>query len=263
MKRMICYARLMRLCASQAFDGGVAYVLGNYLLRLVRLVILLLVWRSLLPYGAAEGGMTLEQVLTYTLVSSIFSEQLDVVTPATTLFWEGSIVGRYTRPLPVAAQLVAETAGRWLPSLLLYALPMAALSPLLGVNVLPASPLRGAAFALSLALAVSLGFALDFLYAALSIRLQNASYMAYVVRGAVLNLFSGVLIPFALLPWGLGAALSLLPFGSVGSAPLTIYTGGGNAVELLLLQAAWNALLWPAAMAAFRRSQERMVCHGG
>ena len=67
-----------------------------------------------------------------------------------------------------------------------------------------------------------------------------------------------ILLVLLMLGW-----LSLLPFGSLGGAPLTIFTGGGNVFELLLLQALWNALLWPAAAAAFRMSRERMVSHGG
>jgi ABC-2 type transport system permease protein len=112
-------------------------------------------------------------------------------------------------------------------------------------------------------LAVSLGFAMDFLYAALSIRIRNASWMAYTIRRAIVNVFSGVLIPFALLPWGIGDALALLPFGSLAAAPLSIYVGAGDALKPLLLQAFWNTLLWPLALLAFRRSQERMVSYGG
>jgi ABC-2 type transport system permease protein len=263
LNKILCYLKMSKLCASQAFDGGIAYVISGYGLRLVRLVILLMVWRSLLQGGADTGGLTLAQVLTYTLISSVFTEQLDVVTPATTAFWEGSLLSRYTRPLPVMMQLISETAGKWLPSLLMYSLPMLVLAPLFGIQALPASLLSGLAFALSLVLAVALGFSMDFLFAALAVRLKNASWMAYTIRNAIVNLFSGVLIPFALLPWGIGGVLGLLPFGSLGSAPLSIYVGSGNALELLLVQLAWNAILWPFALLAFGKSQERMVSYGG
>ena len=262
-KQLPKYGLLGRLCATQAFDGGILYVLSGYALKLVRLAVLLLVWQSLLQSGAGTGGLTLMQVLTYTLISSVFSEQLNIITPATTSFWEGSIIMRYTRPLPVVAQLMAETAGRWLPSALLYALPMLALSPLLGVNPLPASPLHGLLFIISLTLAVSLGFAIDVMFAALAVRLKNASWMACLIRGAIVNIFSGLLIPFALLPWGIGNVLSLLPFGSVAGAPLSIYVGEGNAWQLLIIQIIWNVALWPLAMLVFRKSSERMVSYGG
>jgi ABC-2 type transport system permease protein len=257
------YALLGKLCATQAFDGGVLYILSGYGLRLIRLVIFLLVWRSLLSEGADTGGLSLTHVLTYSLISSVFSEQLNIVSSASTSFWEGSIVNRYTRPLPVMPQIMAETAGRWIPSLLLYSLPMLALSPLLGVHPLPSSVGYGLLFIVSMALAIALGFSIDFLFVALAVRLKDASWMAYVIRGAIADLFSGLLIPFALLPWGIGAVLQLLPFGSVAGAPLSIYIGAENPWQMLALQTFWNAVLWPLALLAFRKSSESMVSYGG
>jgi ABC-2 type transport system permease protein len=263
LKSFCKYSLLGRLCATQAFDGGILSILSGYLIRLVRLAVFLLIWRSLLVSGADTGGLTLIQVLTYTLISSVFSEQLNIITPMSMSFWEGSIINRYTRPLPVVAQIMAETAGRWIPSLLLYSLPMLVLSPLLGIHPLPASTMQGSLFAFSILFAVSLGFAIDFIFAALAVRMKDASWMAMAIRGAIANIFSGMLIPFSMLPWGIGGVLSLLPFGSVAGAPLSIYVGEGNPWQLLGLQVVWNLVLWPIALLVFRKSSERMVSYGG
>ena len=83
------------------------------------------------------------------------------------------------------------------------------------------------------------------------------------MREAVYELLSGAAIPFALMPAPVARALSLLPFGSLASAPLTIYVGAADPLPTLALQAAWNAALWPAALYVFRRSRERMVSYGG
>ena len=257
------YGMLARLCATQAFDGGILYVLSGYALRLVQLAVLLLIWRTVFTAGADTGGMALAQAMTYSLLSSVFAEQLNVVTPASMSFWEGSILNRCTRPLAVLPQMMAETVGRWLPALLFCAVPTVILAALLGVPVGPAGPARGALFLVSLTLSISLGFALDFLFATVAVRLKDAGWLAHTIRGAVVNLFSGAVIPFALLPWGIGSALSLLPFGSVAGAPLAIYVGLGGAGRLLGLQLFWNLALWPLAALAFRKSSERMVSFGG
>lgn len=104
---------------------------------------------------------------------------------------------------------------------------------------------------------------MDFLFASTVIFLKNASYTAYVVRQAVTRVFSGALIPFALLPWGAGNILQLLPFGSVASAPLQILIGSRDSLHLLGLQVRWNLILWPIALVAFKSSEERMVSYGG
>ena len=263
MKKPRYYAMLARLCATQAFDGGAFYVLSSYALRLLKLAVLLLIWRTVFTGGADTAGMTLAQVMAYSLLSSVFSDQLSIVTPASMSFWEGSIVNRYLRPLAVLPQIIAETVGRWLPALVLCAAPTVLLALVVGVPVLPASALRGVLFVPSMLLSVSLGFAMDFLFTALAVRIKDASWLAHSIRNAIVNLFSGAVIPFVLLPWGIGTVLEVLPFGSVAGAPLSIYVGMPGAGRLLALQMLWNAVLWPLALLAFHKSTERMVSFGG
>jgi len=275
------YLVTMRLSASRAFDGGLLYILSGYLLKSASLIILLLLWRALAQQGADLGGLTLEQLLTYTLLASVFGEQLNVITPATTAFWEGAIISRYMRPLPVLAQLMAETAGSWLPGLLLYSIPTLIIAAIAGLNPGPGIALlnnegiaflssaglavaaKGLLFLISLLLAMALGFAIDFIFASLVIYVKNASYQAYQIRRAIVALFSGALIPFTLLPWGMGRVFEVLPFGSTASAPLLIFIGTGNAVRLISLQVIWNLIFWAAALILFHRSEERLVSYGG
>ncbi len=256
------YLMTSQLSATRGFDGGLFYVLSGYLLKLATMIILLLLWRSIANQGADLGALSLPQLLAYTLLASILGEQLNVVTPATTAFWEGSIISRYTRPMPVLRQMMAETIGGWLPGLMLYSLPMLLLSPALGVY-LGGLLVHGPFVLVSLLLSISLGFAMDFLFASLVIYIKNASYTAYYIRQAMITLFSGALIPFALMPWGIGRVLALLPFGSVASAPLLIAIGSDGIWRLLALQLFWNAVLWPIALWAFKSSEERMVSYGG
>lgn len=257
------YLVTAQLSASKAFDGGVLYILSGYILRLAQMAIMLLLWRSLAGQGADLGGLTLQQLLLYTMFSSVLREQLNINTPIIDAFWDGSLISRYMRPAPVLRQFMAETAGTWIPGLLLYTLPMLALAIFMGLDVLGSFTNNGLVFLPSLGLSISLGFALDFLFAALVIHLKNANYTAYVIRQAIIALFSGALIPFALMPWGLNRVLALLPFGSVASAPLLVLVGADSTANLLGLQLVWNLVLWPLALAAFKTSQERMVSYGG
>ena len=110
---------------------------------------------------------------------------------------------------------------------------------------------------------ISLGFALDFLYASIVIYVKNAGWTAYVIRQAFADLFSGSIIPFAVFPWGLGRIFKILPLGSVAGAPLSIYTGYDNAWSLMALQLFWNIVIWTITLIAFKKSEERMVSYGG
>lgn len=244
--------------AKEKTSGGVIYLYVEYALRFVYLVPLLLLWRSLFSNGV-EVGMTLAQMLSYTYLSILLDEMLNVSTPATAWFVEGIIISLYQRPMSIFGHLAAQTVGGWLPKLLLFSLPMVIVSPLLGISLIP----QTIWFLPSLIMTVSLGFAIDFLFACLMIRVRNATWLAHMIRMAIIAIFSGSMIPFALLPWGIGKVLQYLPFGSLAGAPLSLFTGITDPQTIIPLQIVWNAVLWPLAIWCFRRSSERMVSYGG
>ncbi|HLK60088.1 MAG TPA: ABC-2 family transporter protein [Chthonomonadaceae bacterium] len=235
----------------------------GYLMRFLRVMALLAIWRMVLGGRGAVSGMTLSATLTYTLVSEAFSELLTCRTGLEWGFWDGSVVMRYLRPMGLFSQITAEMLGPATVGLVLFSLPLLLAAPLLGVNPLPASWMAGELFLVSLALAVSVGLALEYLLSGLAIGLELHPYAFNSVRAAIGTVLSGAILPLAFLPWGLGAVFAWLPFASQASAPLRIYTGTGSAPALLAGQVAWSLLLWPAAGWIWRRNRERMVMYGG
>jgi ABC-2 type transport system permease protein len=140
--------------------------------------------------------------LTYTLIAEAFADPLNARTDLDTALWEGSIATRFLRPLGLFAQFVAETVGRWLFGFGVFSLPLLLLAPLLGVNPLPASIVHGLLFVPSLALAVSVGLALEFIFAAIIVRMESSVWAVNRMRAAVNTLLSGAIVPLPLLPWG-------------------------------------------------------------
>jgi ABC-type uncharacterized transport system permease subunit len=243
--------------------GDSPLFLADYGLRIARMAVLLALWRAIFGERAAAGGLTLAAVLTYTLVAEVFAEQLQPRTELSEAFWNGSVALRYLRPLGLFGQFIAEMAGRWLVGFLLCALPVLLLAPLLGVDPRPASPTAGALFLLSLALGITVGLALEFIFGALAVALDQNVYVSELVRAAVGALLSGAIVPLALLPWGLGAAFAWLPFAATAAAPLEIYTGIGPPLPLLARQAVWALLLWPLAHWLWWTNRERITIYGG
>ncbi len=227
------------------------------------MAVLLSIWRTLLAGRGVVSGMTLGSVLTYTLIAEVFAEPLACRTWLESAFWDGTIATRFLKPIGVFGQFAAEMCGRWVFGFGAFSLPLLLCAPLLGVNPLPASPMAGGLFLLSLALAIAVGLALEYSFAALAIGMEWHPYAINSVRAAVGTLFSGAFLPLALLPWGIGTVFGWLPFAATASAPLRIYTGTGNAIRLLGVQAAWAVILWPIAARLWRKYQERMVSYGG
>ena len=255
---MVKYMKTAHLSALEKTNGGIVYLLPDILIKMVTLVPLIFLWRIVMLSGV-QVGMSLRQMLTYTYVSALLSDMLVVRTGASGWLSEGVLMKLYGRPLSVLGQLAAQTAGGWLPMLLLFSIPMALLSPVFGVVLIPASPI----FFFSLLLCISLGFSVDVLFACLSIKLRNMNWLIGRIRMAIVSLLSGTVIPIKLLPFGIADIMKYQPFACLGGAPLSIFTGSAEVTEVVALQIFWNLILWPLALLAFQKSQEGMVSYGG
>jgi ABC-2 type transport system permease protein len=207
--------------------------------------------------------MRLDTLLTYTLIQEVFTEQL---LPRTNIEWalhDGGIAMRFVQPLGLASQFMALMFGRWLCGLLLFSCPLLLMAPWLGVNPVPVHTLAGVLFLVSLVGATAIGVAMDFIFAALLTHFEGSAYMVARVRMAISLVLSGAVVPLALLPWHLGDVLQWLPFASLASTPLRIYTGTAEPLPLLLLQAVWSILLWGLARRLWQQYRERLVSYGG
>lgn len=253
-----CFATA-RMCLLEKSYFDLASTAAQYLLRAAALGTLLMIWRSLFLQGADLQGMTLNQMYVYTILSTVLAPLLDVRTPASSWLHDGTMLGLYQRPAGVFGQLAAHTVGGWAMPLAILSLPVTLISLLCGVDMRPASPW----FVPALALSVSEGFAVDFLFACLLIRMHNLEWPVHSLRASLSALLTGSLIPFAALPWGLGRFLQLTPFGTLAGAPLAIYTGLADPLPILTAQVIWNIVLWPLAFSCFAASKERMVSYGG
>jgi ABC-2 type transport system permease protein len=257
------YSKSAAMVATQVFNDKPLGLVSNFALRLFHVAILLSLWRTVMADEGAVAGMSLEAVQTYTLIAAVFNAQLSGRTRIDDDLWSGKIANRLLRPMGIYGQILAEMVGGWIPDLLLFSLPLLLAAPLLGVDPWPATWMAGLWFAVSLTFAIAVGTALDLFFAACMVFLEHSIYALQRIRTALTLLLSGRLIPLALLPWGLGEYLELLPFASLVSAPLRIYTGTGDPHDLVPLQAAWAVVLWVAAHALWRHNRERLVTHGG
>jgi viologen exporter family transport system permease protein len=235
----------------------------DYALRLLRVLVLLGLWRTILSANPRPDVMPLAAVLTYTLIAEAFNDQLAVQTTIVDAFWEGNVVLRFLRPLGLVRQFVAEMAGRWAVNFCLFSIPLLLLAPLLGVDPRPVSPQAGALFIVSLGLGILVGLAIEFLFATLTVAFDQPVWLVQEVRVAVATLLSGSLLPLAFYPWGIGDLFGWLPFAAMAWAPLAVFTGTGDPLQLIGLQVVWSVVLWPLAGWLWQANRENVVGFGG
>ena len=177
--------------AASSYIGDSPLFLIDYLLRLLRVIVLLSIWRTILAGKGTVSGMTLEAVLTYTLVAEVFAAQLSPRTTLDEVFWNGTIVGRLLQPLGIFGQFSADMFGRWLFEFGVFSVPLLLLAPLLGVSALPAGAGAAGLFVLSLVLAISVGLAIEFVFGGLLVLLQLPHWAVSQVRSAITTLLIG------------------------------------------------------------------------
>ncbi len=238
-------------------DGIIAY-LPRLGLNILHMVPLMFLWTVLAESGV-EIGMSLTALLSYTYVNMMLGDILTVQTMLSKWNYSGELTSLFTRPYPVFGQVVSITIGSWLLNLILLVPVMVLLAPFIGVNIIPASPM----FFLSLILCISLGFAIDLIFACIGIYLQGVTWLVHSIRMALVSLFSGEIIPFAILPFGLENIFKFQPFGSLNAAPLSIFVGTADIAQVIITQIAWNIILWIVAVVYFRKSREKLVSYGG
>lgn len=254
--------------ASMGATGGIGehpLVLLDHGIALLRVALVVVIWRAILSGHAHTEAGSKEAVLTYVLLARVLGEQLDVRSGVLTAIWEGTIASRLLRPMSVFGDYLAEMAGGWVLRWVTFSVPALLLAPVLGVRIAPAAPAlpRLVAFAASLIASIAVGAAVDFLFALVVIRTSENMWSLLMARNALTPVVSGAVIPLPLLPWGIGDVLSWSPFASMVAAPLRIYTGDGDVLHLLGLQVAWAAALWAVTRYAWRHSAPKMVSFGG
>lgn len=252
------YIKTAQIALSGQTNGGILYMLPQIVFKIIYLIPLMFIWRTLMADGA-KVDMSLSQLLSYTYANALLTDMLVVQSFITDWDFDSKSTTFFTRPMSVFGQVISRTAGEWVPGLVMFSLPMAIAAPLLGINIIPHSLW----FFPSLLLCISLGFAFEFFFYCVTLRLRHVSWLMQVIRMAVVSFFSGTVIPFKILPLGLDRWIPYQPFASLGGAPLSLFVGTSDPAQTIAVQLLWNLVFWAIAICWFNRSRERMVSFGG
>ncbi len=241
----------------------------------IKVMVLAAFFGSAAGASGVSGSMTLPEAITYTwLVQGLLALLPWNADPEVALaVRSGAVAYDRLRPVDAYAWWYVRSAGwvaaRVLPRLVLMLLFAAGLLPLLGWGQWGWQLPAGAAAVL--AFGVSTGLAL-LLSAAFVMLLNVATVAALNERGIdalslpLVIVFSGSLLPLALLPDGWQLALLLQPLAGLMDIPMRLYTGrftGWQVVGALALQCAWLAALVLLGRLCLGRAMRRLEIQGG
>jgi len=147
----------------------------------------------------------------------------------------------------------------------MFTLPIAAVLMLVYPIRPPVSIHMGLLFLLSCILALLIFTLLNFMVGTLALHIVS---ILGVIRAkyAIVEFFSGLLIPISFFPPGLQRVMAFFPFQYVSFTPLQFYLGkvrGPAAWEALGIQALWVLLLFGTGRLFWKFSTRKLSVQGG
>jgi len=250
--------------------GFVVYRLGLFLTLIGNLLYIGLIyflWQNIYKNANTIRGMTFEQAFLYlALAGSIF------ILFKTWVDWaisrriiNGAIIIDLIKPLDFQLQMLFNSAGMALSSLLVITLPSLIFLFLvmrsgfsIGINL--------AFFPIAVVLAFLISFTLDYTIGLTSFYTESLWGIS-MTKEIVTSILSGALIPLPFFPEVVQRILKFLPFQAIYHVPLTLVTAQDldviDCLELLGTQLIWVIVLFVLSRLWFRRVIRVLTVSGG
>jgi ABC-2 type transport system permease protein len=258
------YLALARATARSALAYRLNLLLGMGAM-LGQLVALLAVWRVVLAQQSVNG-FTWPQMRAYLLVAFAAGTVVSIMGDFRMAFriLDGDVALDLVKPIDYQKARLAESlGGLWIEVILIGAVVGGTLALTGGVDT-PAGPAL-TLFAVSMLLLVPLKFLIVYVSTLACFWTQNFMGVQWA-RLAVVNLFSGALIPLVYLPGWLATAAQWSPFAGLTSTPALIFlgrVGGREALLLVAVQLGWVLALWFGARLVWQAALRRLTVNGG
>lgn len=261
------YLWLARITAQEGLAHRVHYLLAPGA-AVLQVSLLYYFWSAVYASSESVPELTLAQLVTYVCVgqavnaSYVFGAERDI---ADKIVW-GDVSLDLLKPLEFQTarlwEAIGATAVRGLPitaSVLVFSVVFLHVSP-------PEDLLVGGVFLVSVGLSFLTNFGINFSVQMLAFYMAGNVWGLTAGKRAVMDFFSGALVPLALLPGPLHALALALPFKGIIDTPLSIYIGEVSRNEMpgvLGQQIAWILVLLLAGRVFWAFTSKRVTIHGG
>ena len=225
------------------------------------------VWITLYTQRPGAFGVSLQQMVTYAVLSMAI-ENLFYTGPQYYMAQQvrsGAIDVDLLKPLDFHFHMLARSTGEMLFRVLVMALPAMLVGYFLFNLQLPATLQTRFLFVVAFLLGYLVNFHLEFLLGSIALVTLEIHSIDWAFH-ATSRFFSGQFVPLWLFPGVLGPLAGILPFRSIFSTPLSIYTGvlsGSSIIRAIGFQLLWLIILLIISRWLWERVQTRIVSQGG
>jgi len=217
--------------------------------------------------GATINGYTLPEMLTYVTIGWIarsfyFSNIDDEIDD---LVRSGQVSVYLLRPVNFQLMMLTQAVGESLFRILFFSVPIG----IVIIWIFPVNPPQNVFDFGMFALATTIGFfvmaSLNFLVGLLAFYLKSIDGIMRA-KYNLINLASGLILPFTFLPAWLKSSLEFLPFKSISYVPLNLYLGKvprDQIAPLLMGQIYWLIFLAGLGYFMWSRAAAKLTLQGG
>lgn len=265
---MKSFAKLVSLTMQSALFYRSAFFL-SMITPLILLGGQLMLWHSLyLASGAGGiGGFTSKDMYAYILVSFFINNLLTWSTEnmLSREIRSGKVVSRCLKPVSFLSQSLADMTGYVIPQALVNGIVTAVLFLIFSQSIaLPDAAMLPAAIC-SLALGLLLRMMMVSCFSLLCFFTTSHLGLSWV-RTALMDFFSGALIPVALFPGFLKTIAWLTPFPLMVQTPVALFLNQTLYLPVwltILMQLAWAAVFFLIHQALYERVRRTVSFAGG
>lgn len=245
-----------------AFD-----VYGNILVQTIIMITSAFFWKALYKDGGTAGGVNVESMLVYIIMSSVLSVLLitNVEKRIEQSVQKGTVATDMMKPVSLFGIYFAEDIGTIIALILQNILPILLIGSLL-IKVPKMADLRDLPlFVLSVLLSFFINWFLAALFGMMAFSAVNIDALIQVKKHLI-RLISGSIIPLWFFPDPIANVLKFLPFPYIYQLPLSIYIGRGTRAEIFTgmeIQLAWAVVLFLVFIFAQKQITRKVMVQGG
>lgn len=258
---------LVKLNLQEVMSFRTAFIF-QILSNVIYLIIISSLWKAIynsVPQQSLNGMEYGDTILYLALAIGLFSSMQ--VYLVENMSWEirsGGVIFFLLKPLGYQTYVVGMFMGKAITQFIFIFIPtiiftyvVTGETLLIGVNII--------VFLGSYFIAMLISLSMDFLVSLICFYIES-SWGLCIVKDMVTMIFSGVMIPVALLPAIMKKAAVFLPFQTIYNVPIQFLTKKLGIVESLKLlgqQAVWLILLWLIGKYCFSRIAKVITVNGG
>ena len=242
-------------------------VYGNIIMQTIIMIATAFFWKALFKNAESMGGVSVDTMLTYTVISSMISVVLitNVEWRITDSVQTGAIAIDLMRPVNIFLVFFAENLGSVTALFFQNLLPIFIIGSLFIKLPVPRSAYEFMLFLISLVLAFFINWYLSVIFGMFSFKVIEMSALIQVKKHLV-RLLSGSMIPLWFFPNWLRSVLEILPFPYIYQLPLSIYVGHYTSESLvrgLIIQILWVMVLFLIETRLEKQAIKHVMVQGG